>query len=174
MPESSEPIVALCDGWPAEWEVVPADRGANVFRIDRDGHWYHEGVRITHPGLVRAFAGHVVRRPENGALVLRWGPHDHPLTVADTAVVLHHVQRPDPATGQFRAQLVDGRVMFLDAGRLRVGARNVLYGTLPDGEPARFSRAAYYQMAAWIVEVRGGFAVAVGERQWRLDTGESS
>ncbi len=167
MPDRTDPIVTQRDGWPAEWDIVPADRGAGVFRVDANGHWYHDGVRITHPGLVRLFAASVVRA-DDGELVLRWGPHDHPLTVADTAAVIHSVAQPEAETGLFTAGLVDGRTIHLDTATVWVGARHVLYARLPNGEPVRFSRIAYYQMATWIVNHDGGFAIVSGDRLWAL------
>lgn len=155
------------DGRPEDWEFVPADRGSGAFRIDVEGQWYHDGVRIVVPSIVRLLADHVIQG-EDGTFILRWGPHEHPLAVADTPAVLRGVDRPDPITGQFCGRLVDGRTLSFEAARVWIGEQHVLYTALPNGEPVRFSRPAYYQLAAWIVEQDGGFAIAVGKRVWPI------
>ena len=166
MADETTPRVAQVEAWPDEWDTVPADRGKGVFRIDVEGGWYHDGLAITQPRLVQVFAANVTRDGD-GTLVLRWGPYDHPLAVADTPDVIQRAG-PPRADGRFPARLVDRRECQLDVATLAVGARHVMYARAPDGEWVRFSRPAYYQMAAHITATDDGFAVVVGDHRWRI------
>lgn len=163
--------VVQVENSPSDWHVVPADFGSGVFRIDVDGKWYHDGIAIDRPELVRLFAQGVARNAA-GDFVLRWGHNDHRLLVADTPVVIRSVGVPT-ATGQCHGELVDGRSVQLDASALAVGANNVLYARMPDGEWARFGRTAYYQMAQWIVDTPKGFCVTNGKHTWPIGQKEA-
>lgn len=150
-----------------EWDVVPEDFGSGTWRIDHDGRWYHDGIRVLRPDLILELTSHV-HRTESGTYVLRGRQYETTLEVADTPAVIHRIDPPQPDSDACRAGLVDGRTTTVSAGGLHVGAAHVLYAALPDGMPARFDRTAYYQLARWIEEDGAGFALVVGERRWPI------
>jgi hypothetical protein len=38
---------------PSDAAAVPDTSLSGAFRIDREGLWHHEGVEVTHPGVLR-------------------------------------------------------------------------------------------------------------------------
>jgi hypothetical protein len=91
---------------------------------------------------------------ESGRYIIPWKGTCCYVDVEDTAFV---VQRAQPAmsveTSGFELYLSDDTREELDPETLWVGNKNVLYCRVKGGAfPARFSRAAYYQLARYIEE----------------------
>jgi len=117
-------------------------------RFGRDGRWYADGAPIANPHIADLFSRHVQRR-EGGGYMLRIGDEKAHILVDDTPYVV-----TGAALGADRriwVELNDHSREPLDPATLEVGSDEVLYCRVKDGrEPARFLRAAYYQLAEHI------------------------
>ena len=150
---------------------VPATgepRLAGVFRIDRDGTWLHEGVEVTHPGVLQNLYANL--RTEGEAYHLQVGPQRIPVQVDDAPFV---VVRADamPAAETVTLHLTDGSREALDAATLVLDARGIPHCRVKDGRfPARFSIAAWLQLAGQIAPESGSGepALVLGGRRITL------
>jgi hypothetical protein len=106
-----------------------------------------------------------VRRTAEGANELRIAEERAPIRVDDSPYVV--TGAAVDAHGTAWIDLNDGSREALDPQTLAVGDGDVLYCRVKDGgEPARFLRAAYYQLADRIAVVAGGgfvFRTAAGQ-----------
>ncbi|MFH2127544.1 MAG: hypothetical protein ABIK12_13570, partial [Pseudomonadota bacterium] len=86
--------------------------------------------------------------------------------VADTFFVVSRVEfSGEGAT----LTLNDSTSEPLDPKSLSLGENGIVYCRVKGGSfPARFGRAAYYQLAEKIVEQGEGFALVLGEKSWEL------
>jgi hypothetical protein len=123
-------------------------------RFGRDGRWYADGEPIANARIADLFSRHLQRAPD-GSYVLRIGDEEAAVIVDDTPYVVTAVE-PDGAGALF-VRVNDGSREALDPHTLHVGANDVVYCRVKRGsERARFLRAAYYQLSAYIA--------AAGER----------
>jgi hypothetical protein len=125
------------------------DEGAMPYelRIDKDGRWFHEGVEIVRADIRNFFSQHLVRS-DDGSYWVKIGNDMCPVTVEDAPFVVARVmKKPDRG---LELLLNDGRAEPLEVGTLTISRSNVPYCRLSDGLEARFSRPAYYQLAAFI------------------------
>ncbi len=146
----------------------PPKYHANIC-LDKEGNWYHEGVRITHARTLALFSQSIQRDPKSGRYYLEVGEHSGWIDVEDTPYFVHEVTAEDGAGGPprgFRLRLSDMTEEALDPETLRVGRNNVLYCDVKGGLPARFLRKAYYQMAAFFEQSEGAFVLSMGGRRY--------
>ena len=114
-------------------------------RIDRDGHFWHDGQRIEHPGLARAFAHWIAVDPESGRYILKNEVDWCFIKVDDTPLVVRTLARGE--AGELRLHLSDESSEPLDPASLRIGPDDVPYCRVRGGTlPARFSRAAAFAL----------------------------
>lgn len=145
---------------------------AGAFRIDRDGAWCHEGVEVTHPGVLQNLYANL--RTEGGRHHLQVGPFRIPVQVDDTPFVVLRagaVAEPDAIL----LHLSDGTRERLDEGTLFVDPRGVPYCRVKGGQfRARLSVAAWLQLAGRIeADPAGGPPVlVVGTRRSPLRQGD--
>jgi hypothetical protein len=123
---------------------------SGAFRIDREGVWRHEGVEVTHPGVLRNLYANL--RADGETHYLQVGPRRVPVEVDDSPfVVVRAETRPDQEG--VGLHLSDGSHEPLDPGTLILDRRGVPYCRVKGGEfRARLSVAAWLQLAA-IVEI---------------------
>ena len=123
-------------------------------RFGRDGRWYADGQPIANARIADLFSQHVQRRPDGGYM-LRIADEQAPIVVDDTPYVVTGAElTPD---GAVWLELNDRSRERLDPHTLRIGADDVLYCRVKqNSEPARFLRAAYYQIAQHIVRASSG------------------
>jgi hypothetical protein len=133
--------------------------------IDRDGNFRHDGAEITHPGTIALFHRSLEKTADGYRL--RVGRESCPVVVEDAPLVVRSIEATPAAV---HLLLSDGATEALDPATLRQGPDHVLYCAARGGEfPARFSRAAYYALAALLVpEDDGGFALVVGDRSYHI------
>lgn len=147
----------------------PPKYHANI-HLDKEGNWYHEGVRITHARTLALFARSIQRDPKSGRYYLEVGETAGWIDVEDAPYFVHEVtaeDAPGDPPRRFRIRLSDMTEEYLDPATLRVGRNNVLYCAVKDGAlPARFLRKAYYQMAAFFEQQGEAFFLPVGERRY--------
>jgi hypothetical protein len=146
----------------AEW-TLPA------LRVDVDGEWWDDDVQITHPGVVANLRGSLRRDAAGYFIQTRVRI---PVAVADAPFVVTRIERRGEA---LHAWLNDGAEQDVDPATLRIGPRDVPYGTVKDGAfEARLSRAAAFQLLALADndERSGRGALRLGGREYPLARAE--
>jgi hypothetical protein len=144
-----------------------------MIHIDREGDWHHRGSLMHRDDIVSYLCKHLSRDAPTGLYIIQLGKQRCFLEVEDTPLVVTRVstRERDPASEPAELLLtvkhLEG-IEMLDPHTLWIGEGNVLYCTLTDKSlPARFTRPAYYQLAAFVHEDReqGGFYLNLrGER----------
>jgi len=139
--------------------------------IDKEGNWYHRGVEMIRRDFIRMFYDNL-RLDEHGRYVIHWEGERCYVDVEDTAFVVrsvHHEQEPGGQNARILLELSDDTREELMPGTLSVGQQNVLYCKVKNlAFPARFSRAAYYQLAESIVEENGHYYLPVRGKKFRI------
>jgi hypothetical protein len=121
-------------------------------KIDKEGVWYYNGAEMFRKDILAVFFQNLYR-DESGQYYIQLGNDHCYLKVEDTPIVVksvHEIADPkDPSGGQTAIGifLSDASLEKIDMESLRIGEGNVLYCDLQRGFPARFTRAAYYQIA---------------------------
>lgn len=131
---------------PLDWSgnaPFPFTRESTI-RIDADGHFWHEGVRVDHPGLANAMATWVSKHPTNGRWVLENG-WDWCYIQVDDVPLLVRAARVD--RDGVRVTLSDGSEEKLDPAGMTVDGDGVIRCTVhPSARggpyPAKFTRHA--------------------------------
>jgi len=128
-----------------------------LIHIDKDGQWFHEGVEMVRRDFVQAFYRQM-ELDDGGRYTIFWGGKRCYVDVEDTAFVVKRVSHLTIKSGkqtEFRLSLSDDTEEELMPDTLYMGKDNVLYCRVKKGAfPARFNRAAYYQLAVH-VEAKG-------------------
>jgi hypothetical protein len=132
--------------------------------LRRDGSFWHEGVRVTHPRLHAAFRAGVRWAEAEGTFVVQLGRFRGWLDVEDTAFF---VDAYDAATGEL--ELSDRTREPLDASTLRVDPDEVLRCTVRQRFDARFTRAAQEQLADALEQVGDALFVRAGAAWLRAE-----
>jgi hypothetical protein len=128
--------------------------------LRRDGSFWHEGVRVTHPRLHAAFRAGVRWSEPERTFVVQLGRFRGWLDVEDTAFF---VDAYDRGTGEIA--LSDGTREPLEPATLRADSDDALRCTVKGRFDARFTRAAQEQLAD-ALEADGDelFLVVAGRR----------
>ena len=138
---------------------------SGAFRIDRDGTWRHDGVEVTHPGVLRNLFANL--RAEGESYHLQTGPWRIPVQVDDTPFV---VVRTGAGAGldAIDAHLSDGSHEPLDVESLVLGRRGTPYCRVKGGRfRARLSVAAWLQLAERIeLDPTSGAPVLILGSRW--------
>jgi uncharacterized protein len=121
--------------------------------IDRNGVWYYRGAEMFRKEIVYFFYEHL-KRDETGRYLIELDDDRCYVDVEDTAFVVHAVYRTS-TNGEYGDSidllLSDGTREALNAKSMRIGKSEIPYCTVKNQRfEARFSRAAYYQLAAFI------------------------
>jgi len=141
--------------------------------VDKEGKWYHEGAEISHRPIFLWLIQNL-EKDDQGNFIVHLNNQKCVLEVEDTPLVVQRVDwaaaDPDGA-GQLILTLNDERQEALDPESLWLGRENVLYCLVKDGRiPARFLRAAYYQIANYIDEdEKGTFFLLLNEKKYPLE-----
>jgi hypothetical protein len=121
--------------------------------IDKEGHWFHKGAEMIHREFIRLFYEHMELDPQD-RYVINWKGQRCWVDVEDTAFVVRRVSFKDGTQAQnapYSLDLSDDTREPLAPETLFVGEGNVLYCKVKNRSfPARFNRAAYYQLAEYI------------------------
>ena len=133
--------------------------------IDTEGIWYYRGARIIRKDIIKFFYEHM-ELDEDGRYIISWKNEKCVLDVADTAFFVQRVER---INRDFLLYISDDTQEKLDPKTLYIGKKNILYCKVKAGKfPARFVRAAYYQIAKYIEEENGDFFLMVGNQRYYL------
>jgi hypothetical protein len=145
---------------------------SGAFRIDREGVWRHEGVEVTHPGVLRNL--YLNLREDGAGYHLQTGPLRVPVQVDDAPfVVVRAEPGADPDT--VLVHLSDRSQEPLEAGTLVLDRRGVPYCRVKDGRfRARLSVSAWLQLAERVdVDPASGEpALVLGDRRFALRRAE--
>lgn len=128
--------------------------GDSAMRIARDGSWFHQGVRIARPEMVRLFAG--LLRKDDAGYVLVTPAEKLSIAVEDAPFLAVSMDAMGDGAAQSLTFTTNvGDTLLLGPGHgLRV-ADGVPYVHVRCGLEARVTRNIYYQMAA-LSTPRGG------------------
>ena len=128
--------------------------------IDKEGRWYHQGVEMIHREFIRLFYQNMVL-DSKGRYLINWKDEVCYVEVEDTAFVVKRVSYEEghqDRASRIHLSLSDDTKEELIPDSLYVGRDNILYCKVKSGVfPARFSRAAYYQLAEYIEEENGAY-----------------
>lgn len=141
----------------------------NDIRIDKDGIWYYRGAEMFRRDIVKYFYDHLTMDDEGRYLIcLPENGESCYVDVEDTAYVVKSVDITD---GQVVIRLSDDSTELLDLSTLHSGEGNVLYCKVKNGTfPARFNRASYYQLAAYLEHdnERNAYYLTIGNQRFYL------
>lgn len=140
-----------------EFFRLPAPEGRSresSIRLDREGRFWHEGARVEHPGMHKAFASWIARHPDDGRYILSNGWDWTYFQVDD---VPYFVQSLVVEGGRVRIVLSDGSEETLDPSTLAVGENDAVYLRVKDGRfEARLVPEAQTGLAPLLVETEAG------------------
>ena len=123
--------------------------------IDKEGHWYHKGTEMIRRDFIRRFYQNMELDSE-GQYMISWNGKRCYVEVEDTAFVVRKVTCKDKNQVQNAIHILslsDDTNEELLPDTLCLGKDNVLYCQVKNRTfPARFGRAAYYQLAEYIQE----------------------
>ena len=133
--------------------------------LDGEGAFWHEGARVTHPGMARAFASWVGRHPDDGRFILNNGYDWTYFHVEDTPFFVERIFE-DPR----EVELSDGTREPFEPERLGVGRAGALYLPVKAGKfRARFRREAQLSLVDRLEEGAGGtIFLKLGDLRWEL------
>jgi uncharacterized protein len=122
--------------------------------VDQEGDWHYQEDKITREDILELFLTNLTLTGD-GTFVIHWMGQLCTIDVADTPFIVSRVDRI-PLDDDKREEILI-RLMHLpdpevlDPSTLKVEEGNVPYCSVRNGRfRARFSRPAYYQLAAWI------------------------
>jgi hypothetical protein len=134
-------------------------------RIDLDGDWYDDDVLITHPGILANLRANLRRDAQGYFIQTRVRI---PVAVEDVPWV---VVRLEPRGDRLHVWLNDGSEVDVDPTTLRMGAGDVPYCPVKDGQfEARLSRPAAFQLLSLVHydEASGLGRLRLGGREYPL------
>ena len=134
--------------------------------IDKEGKWFHKDAEMIHREFIRLFYQHM-ELDSLGRYIINYLGERCYVEVEDTAFIVKRVESMDQVDhSRFVLYLSDDSQEGLLPDTLYVGKDNVLYCRVKDRTfPARFSRAAYYQLAEYFEEEDGEYYLSLhGEK----------
>lgn len=134
-------------------------RDRSGLRLDKEGHFSHQGEPIVH-ARTNAVLHRGIHRAPNGRWATRIGKDWGYLDVEDTAF---WIQRIDGT----RALLTSGEWVEFDPASITIGPDDALYVRV-DGERARLTRPAQLALAEAIQEETGGFTLDLAGRRYPI------
>lgn len=122
--------------------------------LDEQGRFWHDGARVEHPGMARAFASWIRRHPDDGRFILSNGFDWTYFTVRDVPYFVRNVRAVD---GVPVAELSDGSEEPLDPSTLQVDAAGAVYCRVKSGRfSAKFTPGPQTALGPWLAEAASG------------------
>lgn len=141
--------------------------------IDKEGNWFHKGIEMINRGIVNEFYRSLTT-DSNGEYLIVMGNEQCLVEVEDTPFIITRVEfdgTEGAMEGQIELCLIDDTKESLDPDTLSVGDDNVLYCRIKNNTfKARFSRAAYYQLASRIKEEGDKFYLPLKNKKYFIET----
>ena len=129
-------------------------------RVDREGHFWHEGARVEHPGLARSFARWLTVDPETGRYVLKNDVDWCFVTVEDAPLVVRSIEMGEQGA---TLALSDGTREPLDPATLRLDEDDVPYCDVRGGSlPARFLPQPAIALLEQVRQGPSGLSLSLG------------
>ena len=139
---------------PDFYRIAPppgASRDSTIV-LDRDGRFWHDGVRVEHPALERAMRTWIARHPDDGRLILTNGYDWCYFRVEDAPFQVQSIRVREGDEPPL-LELFDGTQEPLDPATLRVGPDGIVYASIKNGAlEARFSRHAQAELEPILVQ----------------------
>jgi hypothetical protein len=138
--------------------------------IDKDGKWFHNGAEMINRGIVLDFYSHLTI-DDSGMYIIKRGNEICYLEVEDTPFIVSRVEFEKGAGDEERVilSLIDDTREYLAPESLHVGNDNILYCYIKQGLfRARFSRAAYYQLASRIKEEGDKYYLPLNNKKYLI------
>ncbi len=138
--------------------------------INRDGKWFYKGVEMIQREIILDFY-RSLSTDSFGNYIITLGEEQCYVEVEDTPFIVTRAEfeRIEKNNEIISIYLTDGTVEKLDPGTLRVNDNNVLYCSIRENcFRARFSRAAYYQIAEYIKEEGDKFYLPLNNEKYYL------
>jgi len=128
--------------------------------LSKDGEWFHEDVKITHPNIIERLHSNFKR--EGDDYFVNIGYERCKVIIEDAPYIVGGVRFEN---NHIVLELTNGTEQIFDPDTLSVGKDNVPYTIVnPTRDKARFTRPAYYQLAQNLVEGPDGKpAIKIGE-----------
>lgn len=142
--------------------------------IDKEGRWYHQGAEMIRREFIRLFYQNMELDSE-GRYLINWADKRCYVEVEDTAFVVRRISYEEgnqDRKPRIELSLSDDTKEALMPDSLSVGRENVLYCKVKSGLfPARFNRAAYYQLAEYIEEEDKTYFLPLNGRKYIIRAG---
>ncbi|GEM_PF-313835 len=117
--------------------------------INKEGRWFQNNAEIIHPEIYLEF-NRLLEKTEDGGYLVRMGHEICRVEVEDAPFVVLSVIEEKP--GDLIMVLNDRHQEPFDPERFWIGQDNIPYSAVKEDRfHARFSRAAYYQLAKHII-----------------------
>jgi hypothetical protein len=130
----------------------------STIRLDRDGHFFHEGERVEHPGLAAAMHTWIARHPDDHRFILTNGYDWTYFTVEDVPFFVRSLRiEPD----RVMLLLSDGTEERWDPHATRIVGDHI-YTTVKGDYEARFDRHAQTALGEILEEHAGKLGARVG------------
>jgi uncharacterized protein len=146
--------------------------------VGKEGKWFHEGAEIIHRPIF-LWLIQSLEVDDQGRYLIHLNNQKCVLEVEDTPLVIlgtDRIQSGPEENEEILLTLNDERQEILDPQTLWLSGENVLYGLVKGGRiPARFLRAAYYQIARYIEEEEtGGFFLSLNRQKFPIRSADRS
>lgn len=136
------------------WPAPEGRSRESTIRLDREGRFWHDGVRVEHPGMQRAFASWIDRHPDDGRFILQNGYDWTYFSVDDVPFFVRAVRVTDAGVSVL---LSDDSEEALDPASLAVGENDAVYLRVKGGRfEARLTPEAQTQLAPLLSETPAG------------------
>ena len=139
--------------------------------IDKNGKWFHKGIEMIHKGIINEFYRSLTTDSSGEYLIIR-GEEKCYLEVEDTPYIITRVEfnnAEKSSEERIILFLTDDTRENLEPGTLCVGDENVLYCSIKNNTfKARFSRAAYYQLASHITEEGDKYYLPLNNKKYYI------
>lgn len=138
-------------------------------RIDREGHVWHEGERVLHPGLARTLA-RWIDIDDQGRYVMRNALDWCFVTVDHTPLVVRSVRLETDPRMCVEVELSDDTTEALDLGTVQVDPDGVVYAHVRGGKLlARFDRQPSFKFLEHVeTDDRGLMTFSLGSLTARI------
>jgi len=139
--------------------------------LSKDGEWYHEGEKITHPRILEKLNRSLKREGDDYYVTI--GYERCRVLVEDAPYMVKGVREDE---GRLILELSDFTEEILKPSTIEIGEKNVPYARVKKtGDRARFTRPAYYQLTRHLVENPDGSpGLEIGGKTYPLTVPEKS
>ncbi len=142
--------------------------------VDEEGEWYHKNRPIIRRDILKILLEST--KEVNNDFILEVGEQKCRIEVADTPFVITRVDYIKKKNGVAVEKLMIRLKYINEIEELPVFTiwqnknNNIIYCKIPNKGRARFSRAAYYQLANFIEEENGHFFIMLNNKKYYIES----